>query len=78
MTITGKEFGFTNDLDHIQTAKDWRDAAVDDGWSIKKMEESLIKHALIEFEGNRSRAARELGINRTTLYNKLKVYETDA
>ncbi len=46
-----------------------------EGWSIKKMEESLIRQALIEFEGNRSRAARELGINRTTLYNKLKVYE---
>ena len=31
--------------------------------------------ALQAFEGNRSRVARELGINRTTLYNKLRQYE---
>jgi two-component system, NtrC family, response regulator HydG len=43
-------------------------------WSVKKMEEALIRRALVEFEGNRSLVARELGINRTTLYNKLKVY----
>ena len=48
-----------------------------DDWSLKTMEESLIRQALDEFEGNRSRVARELGINRTTLYNKLRVYGID-
>ena len=38
------------------------------------MEEHLIRRALEAFNGNRSRVARELGINRTTLYNKLKQY----
>ena len=35
---------------------------------------ALIRRALVEFSGNRSQVARELGINRTTLYNKLRVY----
>ena len=48
-----------------------------DGWNLKGMEESLIRRALVEFDGNRSQVARELGINRTTLYNKLKVYGID-
>jgi len=45
-----------------------------EGWNLRGMEESLIRRALTEFNGNRSQVARELGINRTTLYNKLKVY----
>ena len=45
-----------------------------EGWTLKGMEESLIRRALVEFNGNRSLVARELGINRTTLYNKLRVY----
>lgn len=43
-------------------------------WNLRGMEESLIRRALTEFRGNRSQVARELGINRTTLYNKLRVY----
>lgn len=43
-------------------------------WNLRNMEEALIRRALNEFEGNRSQVARELGINRTTLYNKLKSY----
>jgi len=41
---------------------------------LKDMEEVLIRHVLGDCEGNRSLAARELGINRTTLYAKLKAY----
>ncbi|MDA1263460.1 MAG: sigma-54 dependent transcriptional regulator [Planctomycetota bacterium] len=49
-----------------------------EGWSLKGMEEHLIRRALVEFAGNRSQVARELGINRTTLYNKLRSYGIEA
>ena len=42
--------------------------------SLRAMEEALIRRVLAEDSGNRSRVARILGINRTTLYNKLKSY----
>lgn len=41
---------------------------------LRDMEEAMIRRALEACKGNRSSAARELGINRATLYNKLKVY----
>lgn len=41
---------------------------------LKDLEESLIRRVLEDCRGNRSLAARELGINRTTLYAKLKAY----
>jgi DNA-binding NtrC family response regulator len=43
--------------------------------SLRTMEEVLIRRVLEETGGNRSRAARLLGINRTTLYSKLRTYE---
>jgi len=42
--------------------------------SLRSMEEALIRRVLEESGGNRSRSAQILGINRTTLYNKLKAY----
>ncbi len=42
--------------------------------SLRAVEEALIRRVLLESGGNRSRAARVLGINRTTLYNKLRAY----
>ncbi|MCG6962811.1 MAG: sigma 54-interacting transcriptional regulator [Acidobacteria bacterium] len=40
-----------------------------------KTEKVLIREALERHGGNRSRAARELGMHRTTLWRKLKTYE---
>ena len=42
--------------------------------SLKGMERALIEQVLGEAGGNRSEAARVLGVNRATLYNKLKAY----
>lgn len=42
--------------------------------SLRTVEEALVRRVLDEAHGNRSRAARVLGVNRTTLYNKLKQY----
>jgi len=42
--------------------------------SLRSLEETLIRRVLDEEQRNRSRAARILGINRTTLYNKLRLY----
>jgi DNA-binding NtrC family response regulator len=42
--------------------------------SLRDLEEAMIRRVLDEEAGNRSRAARALGINRTTLYNKLRQY----
>ena len=45
--------------------------------SIKDMEKILICKTLDETEGNKSKAARILGISRQTLREKTKMYETD-
>jgi DNA-binding NtrC family response regulator len=47
------------------------------GFLLKDMEEQLIRRALEETRGNRSHTARLLGVNRTTLYNKLRSYQID-
>jgi PAS domain S-box-containing protein len=43
--------------------------------SLRSMEQHLIATALRRHNGNRTRAARELGINVSTLYRKLKAWE---
>jgi len=43
-------------------------------FKIKDVERTLIEKVVNDCAGNRSLAARQLGINRTTLYNKLKDY----
>ncbi len=40
--------------------------------SLKAMEKVLIMHALERHEGNRKSAARDLGIDVSTLYRKIK------
>ena len=41
---------------------------------LKDPEKEIILNALKEAKGNRSKAADNLGVNRTTLYNKMKKY----
>jgi len=45
--------------------------------SLRAVEERLIRQVLSSTGGNRSRTARILGVNRTTLYNKLRTYGID-
>jgi len=42
--------------------------------TLRELEESHIRRVLARTAGNRSRAARILGVNRTTLYSKLRRY----
>ncbi len=42
--------------------------------SLANVERAAIIRVLAEVDGNRSQAARVLGVNRTTLYNKLRTY----
>ncbi len=43
--------------------------------TLKQMETLLIIEALRRNKGNRAAAARELGINKSTLFRKLKIYD---
>jgi DNA-binding protein Fis len=43
-------------------------------WCLRDAEEQLIRLVMESCEGNRSQAARELGIHRTTLYEKMRRY----
>ena len=47
----------------------------DPGYNIFENEKVLIKRALEQFNYNMSQTAKELGINRSTLYDKIKKYE---
>ncbi len=45
--------------------------------NLARVEERLIRQALSKHQGNRSLAARDLGIDPSTLYRKIKRYEID-
>ncbi len=47
------------------------------GRTLKELEKSSIRSALQRWEGNRSRAAKELGISRRTIINKIQEYGLD-
>jgi DNA-binding NtrC family response regulator len=44
-------------------------------FNLEENEKEVIEHALKAFNGNMSKTAKELGINRSTLYEKIKKYE---
>jgi transcriptional regulator with PAS, ATPase and Fis domain len=50
------------------------DAAARDSTSLSDLEQRAIAHAMREVNGNRSKAARQLGISRTQLYTRLRKY----
>ena len=42
------------------------------GMTLEAMERWMIQNALLRYNGNRAAAARQLGINPSTLFRKLK------
>ena len=44
------------------------------GQTLEQLEKAAIEHALQQYEGNRTKAAKALGIASSTLYEKLKRY----
>jgi DNA-binding NtrC family response regulator len=48
------------------------------GQTIEEAERELIRLTLNHARGNRTKAAKMLGISRKSLYNKIKVYDIDA
>ena len=49
-------------------------ALPDKGTSLEKVEEELIRQALSRTRGNQTRAAKQLGISRSTLVTKMVLY----
>ena len=49
---------------------------ISSSFNLSENEKQLIESAIEAFDGNMSRVARELGINRSTLYEKIKRYNT--
>ena len=61
---------------HVEP-RDWTElVSLRDGWkrNIEKLERSLMRRALAEAGGNKSKAAEALGIHRRLLYEKLRRY----
>ena len=50
----------------------------EDQLSLDRMEAAMIRRALDVTSGNKGRAARALGIHRSTLYKKLEAYDIEA
>ena len=62
----------TADFDFV--ARPGESPSLQDSYNIADNEKNLIKDALNKFEWNLSRTSRALGINRSTLYDKINKY----
>ena len=58
-------------------ANDPGDFTLKPGQSIEQMERALIEMTLEKLGGDRTRAAKMLGVSTKTLYNRLKAYESE-
>lgn len=58
----------------VKTAASWSSAETSLKKAVEEPEKEHIIAILNEFHWNRSKAAEKLGVNRTTLYNKMKKY----
>ena len=62
-------------LGHVKKAAD--ENVSTEGMSLKEIEKQSIERALRRWEGNRTKAANELGITRRTLITKIEEYDLD-
>ena len=62
-------------LGHVKKAAD--ESVSTEGMSLKEIEKQSIERALRRWEGNRTKAANELGITRRTLITKIEEYNLD-
>lgn len=78
---------FKEDLEKNYREQDWIYNSIDDWFTtvcemplskeVEMLEKNRIENALYETKGNRSRAAKRLGIGRTLLLHKIKKYQLD-
>ncbi len=71
--MTSDDFIKTEDLFFQTSEKPPDDSG--NAFNLAEQEKSLIEKALRKFSWNMSKTAKELGINRSTLYDKIKKYE---
>lgn len=69
----GERLGLT-DLDLPLTNESKRNRPLPEPESLRALERRAIEAALIRWEGNRTRAAKELGISRRTIINRISEY----
>ncbi|MBP5161621.1 MAG: sigma-54-dependent Fis family transcriptional regulator, partial [Spirochaetales bacterium] len=62
-------------LGHVK--KPAEESVITEGMSLKEIEKQSIERALRRWEGNRTKAANELGITRRTLITKIEEYDLD-
>ena len=75
--LNGPESKWTAELghaEHSQGPAEMMGTLVEEDLAIDRMEKALIRRALTVTGGNKGRAARALGIHRSTLYKKLELY----
>ena len=58
-------------------SKSVQESVSTEGMSLKEIEKQSIERALRRWEGNRTKAANELGITRRTLITKIEEYDLD-
>jgi DNA-binding NtrC family response regulator len=80
--IRPEDLGLAEPVSLVRAAERGSPLPDDDGLpltdrSLEALEEALIRRVLREERGNKSRAARVLGVHRATLYNKLKRYDIE-
>ena len=73
-TNYGKNYITKEDLPHNFEKNKVKSSGKSFQEELKEPAKEIILNVLKECSGNRSKAAVKLGINRTTLYNKMKKY----